>query len=110
MRKYLKNLLIPFKHIQMQPYQFSVWLFVIIIFGLAGLWFPLITECFENENFYNALHDFVKAGSMASFCIAIRDLASSSRKIVGYSRTKGCLNMSGRMKAGNGRLYGIQYD
>jgi hypothetical protein len=31
----------------------------------------LITECFEKENFYRVLHDFVRAGSMASFCIAI---------------------------------------
>lgn len=71
MRNHLKSLLIPYKHIQTQPYQFSVWLIVIIVFGLAGLWFPVMTEYFEKEKIFRPLHDFVRAGSMASFCIAI---------------------------------------
>lgn len=71
MRNYLKNLIVPYKHIKREPYQFSVWLIGIILFGLAGLWFQMISECFGNENFFLTFKNFLRVGSMSTFCIAI---------------------------------------
>jgi len=71
MYNYFKKLIIPYGQVKNRPYQFTVWLFVIIVFGLAGLWIPILYQNSVTNTVGDILHDFIKAGSMSSFCIAI---------------------------------------
>lgn len=71
----MKDLLIKIREpliiIKNEPYQFYVWLFVVMTFGLAGVWMPFVFEYFKNGTGGKILLNHIKSGSIASFGVVI---------------------------------------
>jgi len=71
MKTFVENIREPLVAIKHEPYQFYTWLFVIIAFGLAGIWMPYIFQCFNKGDGESVLINHINAGSFASFGVVI---------------------------------------
>jgi len=61
----------PFKAISIRPYQFIVWFIVANIFGLIGLWLPLLVGYMKGMGAYMFFLASINAGVLASFSIVL---------------------------------------
>jgi hypothetical protein len=71
MKVLLLQLYEPVKSIRERPYHFVVWWLVAIVFGLAGMWLPLLILYYSNRPVCATFHSMVNAGGLASFCVVI---------------------------------------
>lgn len=71
MSRFVEHLRLPLRSITTKPYQFTVWLFVTVFFGLAGFWLPLVLVAVNQESISPVLTSLVRSGALASFCVVI---------------------------------------
>lgn len=61
----------PLKYIKDQQLQFVVWIMVVVLFGLAGIWMPALFTYLQNGDASRVVINHFVAGSFASFCVVI---------------------------------------
>ena len=71
MKTLFKHLAEPLIIIKEQPYQFTVWWIVAMVFGLAGFWLPILGAVIYDEYNHQVLLNLVQAGSLAAFSVVI---------------------------------------
>ena len=71
-RRFADQVALPLKSITTKPYQFTVWLFVTVFFGLAGFWLPLLlVAVHQDQSISPVLVRLIGSGALASFCVVI---------------------------------------
>lgn len=71
MKTFFVKLWEPFATIKQEPYQFIVWLFVVLIFGLAGVWLPSFFDYINDKDGMSSLLNHIRVGSIATFGVVI---------------------------------------
>lgn len=100
MKTFVEHLREPLVTIKHEPYQFYTWLFVIFVFGLAGVWMPYIYQWLKDQNGNVILLNHIRNGSLASFGVVIlADGLASTMIAVNAGLTKATAGIRGLIGA-----------